>query len=511
MTSINNQRIFKNTLLLYFRLFITLGVSLFTSRIVLGTLGIIDYGIYNLVGGIVVLFSFLNNAMSSATQRFLTFEIGKNDLFQLKKVFSASLNVHISLAFIVFILAETIGLWLINSKINIPIDRIETANFVYQITIITFLISIIQVPYNAIIIAHEKMTFYAYISILEVTFKLLLVILLQYLPYDKLKIYAILICTVSIIIFFFYKIYCNKKFVSSKYIIILDFSLYKRLISFSSWSIFGSLANVGKTQLINILLNIFYGVRINAAMGLTNQINTALFSFVSNFQTAFNPQIVKLYASDERKYMEKLIIQTSKYSYYLTLLLALPLLLNTEYILKIWLKIIPEFTVQFCQLTIIAMLIETISGPLWMSVNATGKIKLYQLVISSVIILNVPLSYLILKMEYMPYYVLWVNIFISILALITRVILLKYLIGFPAWVFIKEVILNLLLVTGLSLPLPLVFKFAMNSSFVELVTTSAISCIIVLISVFYIGLEKQEQQFLIKKAINLFHYNQKNK
>ena len=253
----NNKRIAKNTLLLYFRMLFTMIVTLYTSRIVLNTLGISDFGIYNIVGGVVVLFSFLNNAMSSATQRFLNFEIGRNDFVLLRKVFCISMNVHFSIAIIVLVLAETIGLWFVNTQLNLPLDRMSVANWVYQFSVITFMISIIQVPYNATIIAHERMSFYAYISIIEVSLKLSGVFLLQYLNYDKLKLYAVLVCAVSLIIIFIYKFYCTIKFESSRYSFIWDSTLYKHLLSFSGWSLFGSLANVGKTQVINIFLNIF--------------------------------------------------------------------------------------------------------------------------------------------------------------------------------------------------------------------------------------------------------------
>jgi len=498
----NNKRIAKNTVLLYFRMLFTMAVSLYTSRIVLNILGIADFGIYNIVGGVVVLFSFLNSAMSSATQRFLNFEIGKNDIVRLKKIFCISMNVHISIAFIVIILAETVGLWFVNTQLNLPLNRMNAANWVYQFTILTFILSIIQVPYNATIIAHERMSFYAYVSIIEVSLKLLVVILLQYIGFDKLKLYAVLICAVTLIVITVYKIYCNKKFESSRYSFIWDAPLYKQLLSFSGWSLFGSLANVGKTQVVNIFLNIFCGVFVNATMGITNQVSATLNGFVANFQLAFNPQIVKSYAANEKGYLMKLIFQTSKYSYFLLYILSLPILLNTDYILKLWLKIVPEYTVEFCQLTIIYLLIESISGPLWMSIQATGKIKKYQIVISSLLILNVPISYILLKLNFVPYSVLWVNIGLCIIALFVRILFLKSQIDLQIMLFFKDVLLTIIVVTILSIPLPLILSHYLNG-FGGFILSSGVAFISVGILVYFIGFKIKERQFL-KNRISVF-------
>jgi len=479
-------------------------VSLYTSRIILNTLGVSDFGIYNIVGGVVVLFSFLNNAMSSATQRFLNFEIGKKDFEQLKKVFSASINVHISIALIVFVLSETIGLWFVNSQLNLPIERMDAVNWVYQFSIFIFMISIIQVPYNATIIAHEQMSFYAYISIVEVSLKLCVVFLLQYLSYDKLKLFSVLICIVAIIVIIIYKLYCTKKYASSRYSFFWDATLYKQLLNFSGWSLLGSFANVGKTQVINIFLNIFCGVLVNAAMGITNQVSSALNGFVTNFQLAFNPQIVKSYAANERDYLMKLIFQTSKYSYYLLLMLSLPILINTEFILKLWLSIVPQYTVVFCQLTIISLLIESISGPLWMTVQATGKIKKYQIAISSALLLNIPFSYILLKLNFVPFSVLWVNIGVGIIALITRILFLKSLINLPIKRFLKEVVLNIIAVTICTIPLPLFMKYYMHIDCLGLVLTSMISILSTGTFIYFIGLKIQEQYYIKNKTLVFF-------
>ncbi|MBE9467744.1 MAG: oligosaccharide flippase family protein [Bacteroidetes bacterium] len=500
----NNKRIAKNTLMLYFRMFITMVVSLYTSRIVLNTLGIEDFGIYNIVGSVVVLFSFLNSAMSGATQRFLNFELGKKDFNQLSKVFSASLSVHILIALIILLLSETIGLWFMNTQLNLPQERMYAAKWVYQFTIITFIIGVIKVPYNASIIAHERMSFYAYISIIEVFLKLVIVFILQLYGEDKLIFYALLISVVTLVIFVVFIIYCHQKFDSTHYHFFIDKNLYKQLLSFSGWSLFGSVANVGKIQIINIFLNIFCGVTVNAARGIANQVSNALNNFVSNFQIAFNPQIVKSYAANEKTNFLKLIFQTSKFSCFLLFFLSLPVLINTEYILKLWLKIVPEYTAEFCQLTIIYLLIESISGPLWMSVQATGKIKNYQIVISSVLLLNIPISYILLKYNFAPYSVMWGNIGISIIALIIRIIFLKKLVKFPTINFINDVLFRIIIVTIFSIPLPLIINHFLNSDLLSLIITTIVAFISVSVTIYYIGLKKEERLFVINELRSFF-------
>ncbi len=435
-------------------------------------------------------------------RRFLNYELGRNDHEQLKKVFSTSMMVHVSIAVIALLLLESIGLWFVNTQLNVPFERMDAINWVYQFTIITFTISILQVPYNASIIAHEQMSFYAYLSIFEVILKLIVVYTLQYLGSDKLKLYAILMCALSFIVFVIHKKYCTNKFLSCHFYFIWDVSLFKQLLNFSGWSLFGSVANIGKTQVINVLLNIFRGVSVNAAMGVANQVSTALNNFVSNFQLAFNPQIVKAYAANERDYLMQLIFRTSKFSYFLLFFLSLPILINMDLILILWLKMVPDYTTMFCRLTILYLLVETISGPLWMTVQATGQIKKYQIVISSVLLLNVPFSYLLLKIGYAPYYVLWVNVGIGIFAFITRIAFLKSLINLPVMRFCKNVLLNILIVTAFSLPIPLLLS-DYTHGLLRLVTTSVVAFISVGITVYYIGLNKHERRYVNDKVLTI--------
>ena len=398
MPSENTRRIAKNTVMLYIRMLLIMAVTLYTSRVVLNVLGVEDFGIYNVVGGIVVMFSFLNGAMATSTQRFLSFSLGKNDQEQVARVFSMSMTTHISIALIVLLLAETFGLWIFYRYLNIPPERMGAAQWVYQLSVLTFCISIIRVPYNAGIIAYERMSFYAYISIVEVCLKLGMVILLQYLGSDKLILYALLMALTTGIVTFIYKLYCCKTFSVCRYHYFWDKHLYKELISFSGWSLFGSAANVGVQQGINILLNVFFGVVTNAALGIANQVSSAVSQLVGNFQTAFNPALVKSYASGDYSYFVRLIFQTSRFSYFLLFIIALPLYLCMPFVLKVWLDIVPEYTVVFCRWMLVFVLIDAVSAPLWISVQAIGKIRSYQLLMSALIFLNIPLSWLLLRL-----------------------------------------------------------------------------------------------------------------
>ena len=313
----NNKRIAKNTFILYIRMFVMMAVSLYTSRVVLEVLGETDYGIYNIIGGVVVLFSFFNGALLQATQRFLNFELGKKNIEGLERIFCMSMNAYLILSFIFLILAETIGLWFVNTQLNIPADRMTAANWVYQFSIATFIIRLIRVPYNATIIAYERMSFFAYMSLFEVILKLLMVYLLYAIKWDKLSFFAFFYTLLPILIYFIYKLYCNKHFYITWYKRIWDGQIFRQLFSFSGWSLFGSVANLLANQGLNILVNIFHGVSVNAALGIANQISAKVTQFLTNFQMAFNPQIVKKYAAGEMNSLYKLIYSASKISYFI--------------------------------------------------------------------------------------------------------------------------------------------------------------------------------------------------
>lgn len=491
-SSENNKRIAKNAFFLYLRMFLTMGVTLYTSRVILQTLGVEDFGIYNVVAGIVVLFAFINNAMAIASQRFLSFALGQSNNSEVTRVFSMSLTSHIVIAGIVLLLAETIGLWML-SKMNFPENRLSAVNWIYHLAVFTCIVNIIRVPYNAVIIAYERMSFYAWISIVEVFLKLAIVYLLLGYGGDKLIFYSFLLLIVSIIVYIAYKIYCNKNFNTSKYYFFWDKVLFKQFIGFSGWSLTGSLANVVAQQGLNMIINIFYGVVVNAAVGISNQVMSAVGQFLSNFQTAFNPQLVKSYATGDSEYFMNLIFKSSKFSYYLMLLLSLPALINCSFLLNVWLGTVPQYAAEFSQLMIIFLLFDAISGPLWISVQATGKIKHYQILMSLLIMLNLPISYLILYLGYSPVYVFMNRVIINVIILAARIVYLRPLIQFPTRRYILQVLFPIIWVTLFSIPIPIIMNKGMESSWLNVCSNSLVSLFMCSLFIYLIGLTKNEK------------------
>jgi O-antigen/teichoic acid export membrane protein len=419
----SNKVIAKNTLLLYFRMFLALGISLYTSRIVLRLLGVEDFGIYNLVGGVVVLFSFLNAAMSSTTQRYINIALTSHILEDVRKVFSVSLNVHLVISIVILILSETVGLWFLNYKLNIPDNRMYAANVVYQISTITTIIGVLQVPYNAMILAHEKFSFFAILGIFESVAKLAVVGVLIYFPtYDYLLLYSLSLAVVSLIINLIYYRYCQKKFKKEvAYKNFKDKTLFTELVSFSSWMLLGQVAVIGATEGLNMILNIFIGVMVNASMGIAMQVNNAVFSFVSNFQIAFRPQLIQSYARNDLDAHKKMVLNTSKYSFLLMAVLSAPVLFYANYILALWLgDSLPPYLVKFVQFVILISVIDSLSGSFWMSAQAIGNIKEYNIVLTIINMLVVPLAYVLLYFGFDPVSVLIGKLGVSVVNQIFR-------------------------------------------------------------------------------------------
>lgn len=503
----SSKSIAKNSLFLYSRMFINMVVGLFTAGIVLNALGITDYGIYNIVGGFVSMFGFLNSSMSSATQRFLSFDLGRNDHAQLRKTFSTAVTIHLAIALIIVFVLETFGLWYINHKLNVPVNRMTAVNIVFQFSVFSAFFEIIQVPYSALITAHERFNIYAYISFVEIAFKLIILYLIVHLQYDKLILYAILLFISFFIIRMIYRIYCRKNFPESKYQFYFDKAYFKTLIFYSGWNLFGNIAAVAKGQGNNLLLNIFFGPILNAAYGITMQFQGLVNSFVSNFQTAVNPQIVKTYASGDHQKSIKLMQQSSKFSFGLMLIVCLPVLLSTQFILNIWLKQYPPQSVLFIQLCLINVLIDTISNPIMYGLQATGKIKAYQAVVGTLLFLNLPISYVVLKITNTPYYVFVTSIGLSIIALAFRIFFLKKQMNLNVIIFLKEVILRIAI---LSLIIGILFFEVLESihfhynDIVNFVLLSCIACITTALLAFFILFNKSEkvnlQTMLMSKA-----------
>lgn len=510
----NNKRIAKNTLFLYVRMILIMGVSLFTVRVVLNTLGVVDFGIYNVVGGVVTMFSFLSGTMATASQRYFSFELGNNNLDKLKKIFSTTLFIYFIIAFVIIVIAETLGLWFLNTKMTIPPDRMNSARYVFQFSIFSFILTILTIPYKSLIIAYEQMKIYAYISIIEVVLNLLIVYLLLISAFDKLKLYSILMFGVTFIITLVYRIYSQKRYVISHFSFYWDKQLFKEILSYSGWNLFGALAGVFNNQGVNILLNVFFGPAVNAARAITYQINGALSQFVNNFIIATRPQIIKYYASNQKTQMMKLAFQSSKFSYYLLFILSMPVLIETGIIFSVWLKQIPEYAIIFTRLIIISTLIDVLSYPLMTLAHATGKIKLYQSVIGSVMLLNLPLSYVFLKLGYQPQIVFYLGIVNSILCLILRLFLLNRMVELPIKKYILDVGVSVTFVSISSYLLPIVISNQMNESIGRLLIVTIAGSLFSILSIYIVGLSKTEKEYslnLIKNLINKINAKKFNK
>lgn len=430
--TIDNKRIAKNTLFLYFRMMSVFVVSLYTSRVILAALGVVDYGIYNVVGGVVMMFSFINSSMSTSTQRFLTFELGRGHISRLKSTFAASLNVHIFLGLIIVFLAETIGLWFVNEKLVIPPDRMLAANIVYQCCVWSFFVSITQVPYNASLIAHEKMSIYAYLSIIDVVLKLAIAYAVAYYAADKLIFYAILILLFQIFLRMLYRMYCIRHYEECHFSLFWDKSLYRRLMSFAGWNLFGSIAWLLRGQGLNILLNMFYGPVLNAAKGISDRVSHSVMGFIRNFNTAMNPQITKNYAVGNLEGMETLCYRGAKFAFLLLLLVAMPAIINMRYILNLWLVEVPDYTESFVILMLIDSLIDVLMGTSQFitALMATGSIRNYQIVVGIMIMMVLPIGYLLLSMGLEPTTVIYAMIGVSAISDFTRFLFCKHQIGF---------------------------------------------------------------------------------
>ena len=495
----NNKRIAKNTLLLYIRMLFMMAVSLYTSRVVLQTLGVEDFGIYNVVGGVVSMFSVISGSLSAAISRFITYELGTGNKDKLIKIFSSSVTIQLGLGLIILILAEVIGVWFLNTKMTIPINRLYAANWVFQLSILTFIINLVSVPYNAAIIAHERMSAFAYISILEVVAKLVIVYMLLLSPIDRLIFYAILMASVALIIRFVYGLYCKRHFEECTYHFIFDKALLKKMFGFAGWNFIGAASAVLRDQGGNIVINLFCGPAVNAARGIAYQVNTAIHGFVSNFMMALNPQITKSYASGDREYMMTLIYQGARLSFYILLLLSLPVIINVHYILSLWLKIVPEHTTLFVQLVLVFAMSESISNPLITAMLATGKIRNYQIIVGGLQMMNLPISYILLRNGCIPESVLIVAICISQCCLAARLYMLRGMIGLSVREYMSKVYFNVLAVTILSAILPVISFYYLNETFISFIMICVISIFCTILVIYFVGCNEKERQFINEK------------
>ncbi len=479
-----------------------MAVSLFTFRELLKLLGVEDYGTYNVVAGIVILFSFLSNALTQSNQRFLSYHLGKGDKAELQRTFSMIINVQLMFSVLILILAETIGLWFLNTQMNFGTENISVVNWVYQFTILTFIFQIMQIPFKSAIISYERMNFFSYSSIGEAFLRLSIVLMLGLFGQGRLIIYSALLTFSAILMFFVYWLYVVSKFKGCKYRLFYEKKLLKGIIGFSGWNMIGGLGNVGASQGLNMLYNIFCGVVVNAAMGVSNQVGAAVNSLVGNIQTAFNPQIVKSYASGNIDYFNSLVFRASRISFILISVVGFPIIFCCKDILSLWLTAVPEYAVPFAQLTMVYCMIDSLSGSLWTANQAHGNIKVYMIVVASLTLLNIPISFILLYIGFSPVWAMFARVVITFIILNFRILYIGKKIKFPVVQYYRNVVLKAAVVAVLSsLGAVITSHYVLLSGFMQLILQGGCIFIITAIISAYLMLQANEREFCVNKIM----------
>ena len=498
----NNKRIAKNTILLYVRMILVMGVTLYTSRIILRALGVSDYGIYNVVGGVVSMFGFINTSLGGASSRFITYALGKGDKEELQKIFNCVVTIHYLIALIVLVLAETIGLWFVTEKLVIPEGREPAAFWVYQSSVLAAFIMLASTPFNGLIIAHERMGAFAYISIFETLSKLLICFLLFIIPFDRLIVYSVLIVLTQTVVRLLYTFYCNKHFEESHYKLVWDKEKSKKIFAYAGWTMNGELAIVGYTQGLNILLNLFFGPVVNASRGIAVQVQGAVMQFFKNFQVAVRPQIIKSYAQGDFSYMHKLVLSCSRYSFYLMLIVSLPVLFQTEYILKLWLGTVPDHCVAFIQIMMFVGMNYTFNTPTTMALHATGNIKRFQIIEGTMLLSVVPVAYILLKYFHIsPESVFITYFFIEIVTQIVRVIIIYPMVKMPISYYFTKVMWPIVKVCSLVWIPPLLVNISIpHQGFIKLIVMCIVCVLSTMVCVYVLGMNVSEREFMVKKV-----------
>lgn len=506
MSSISesNKRIAKNTLILYVRMFLMMLVGLYTSRVNLAALGVDNFGVYNVVGGFVAMFSIISTSLSGAISRFITYELGRGGGDKLKTMFSTSVNIMAGLSLLIVIIAELLGPWFIDTQLDIPAGREIAAQWVFQFSILNFVVGLISVPYNAAIVAHERMSAFAYISIFEALGKLAVALLIPYSPIDKLIFYAGLLCTMSLIIRFIYGYYCKRHFAECTYTFTFDKSIFKQMSGFAGWNFFNSTNYILNNQGVNMLMNIFFGVAVNAARGIAVSVDNIVNQFVGNFMTAINPQITKSYASGDLDRMHKLVCRGAKFSYYCMFLLVLPIILGAEQILDLWLVDVPKYTVLFVQLILLMSLCDCIGRTGYTACMATGRLKKYSLVIGSIGIFEFPLAWIAFSLGAQPQYAYYIYVIVKIAVLIARMYLMEEMVHLKVRMFVTNVILPILLTTLVAIVIPVMLNVVMEPSLVRLFVVTIVAVLCVAVSALFLGMTIAERDVIKRMVLGKF-------
>lgn len=491
-----NQRIAKNTLYLYVRTGFTLLVSLYTSRVVFNALGVEDFGIWGVLGGLITMFSFVNQSLSSSIFRYITHAIGLNDINKLNNIYSISIIIHILLALLILGLCEIFGGWILAEKMVIPIEKQKMAEIVFHIVIVSSSLSLLSVPFNSVIIAYERMNIYAYMTIIDVIFKLIIAFIICQIDSNRLIWYSLMMLFITIFMSVVYIFYVARNFKELKFKWVYDINLYKSILSFSGWSFCGNIAAVGYNQGLNILLNIFFGPVVNAARGISLQIEQTVRSFVINFQSAINPQIIKNYAQKEFEQMHILMFRSSKFSIFLLYIFALPIMLETDAILYLWLGQVQHYTVIFIRIMFLVIALETMSNSLMTGVVANGNIRNYQLVVSFILILIVPISYIVLKLGAGAEMVFIIYLIMEILAVIARLYFAKKMVNLNIKQFALYVIIPSVIVILLGSVIPLALHIFIQASYVRSICVILISGLTSCSSIYLFGMTVSERTLI---------------
>ena len=499
----NNSRLAKNTVLLYFRMILMMCINLYTSRIVLHTLGVEDYGIYNVVGGVVVMFTFLNDSMTASTQRFLSFELGTGNKKKLHEVFVTSIHIHLIISLIIIVLSETVGLWFLHHKMVIPPERMVAAQWCYQLSIFTAVLNVLSYPYISAIIAHEKMKSFAYIAILDAILKLLLVYLLLVFDYDRLILYAILYAAEKLLIRSVYSVYCLRHFEECKYKWIVCKNLFKEMASFAGWKMFGMLALVSYTYGLDLLLNVFFGPVVNAARATAYYAQGAVGNFASNFQMAINPQIMKTHASGQVNSTHQLIFKGSRMTFCLLLIICLPLIVETPTVLGLWLKEVPEGSATFLRLLLVILMIQQSTSALVTAVAATGKIKKYETTVSGLLLCVVPVAYLVLKCGAPAWSAFAVFLVIVIIAFFITLYVILPMIQLSLVDYLRFAVRPCAVVLVLSLIIPIGMVLFTESTLLTSLLTIGLTVLGTTIISFIFGTDKAERAFILNRITKL--------
>ena len=486
--------------MLYIRALFVMVISLYTSRVVLQVLGVENYGVYQVVGGLVAMFSVISSSLSAAISRFITFEIGRGDMERLKRIFSTSIIIQLCISLIVVVAVEIIGLWFMHSKMQIPDGRMEAAEWVLHCSALTFCINLLSIPYNACIIAHEHMKAFAYVSVLDALLKLGILFLIAYSPIDSLVTYAILLTVVAALIRLAYTVYCHRHFEETKTRLLFDKGIFKEMFGFSGWSFFNNTSFILNNQGVSMLMNVFFGVAVNAARGIAIQVESQVLQFVNNFTTALNPQITKSYANGDLDNMYKLVCRGAKFSFFSMLILSLPIILEAHQILSIWLTKVPEHTVIFVQLSMIMGMCDCIGTTGYTACMATGRLKRYSLTLTPLIVLEFPLSWLLFYYGASVESSYYLYIVIKLLVLFVRMYLMKRLIGLNCFMYIKEVFFPIILTTLFAIIIPVLIVVFMEENISRFMILLVVSTMSVMISVLYLGMTQTERNMILQKS-----------